>query len=282
MNLQTPLNVLCTKKITFGCPILDRVFGGGIPICSITELVGEGGTGKTQLMLQLALNTQLPEALGGQSGNSLYPNSELSFPIRRLNEIASNNPFLEDNPLDKVFVHSLGSFDELLSIVARVEPFLSNNNVKLIIVDSVTTLFRTEFSNNGADMSRRQQMFFKIAGKFKMFASKYDLVVVMTNQVVDCISGSSNESIGNIETLRSSERNVIPALGLSWANCVNTRLMILKSNKINCEDGKSEASTSTKCSKTSRTLVVIFAPHLGPANCDIEINSDGVFGFNSS
>ncbi|XP_057811383.1 DNA repair protein XRCC3 homolog [Salvia miltiorrhiza] len=144
-----PLLPLATPKITFGCPTLDRMFGGGIPVESITEFVGESGCGKTQFMLQLAQNTQLPETLGGQSRKSLYLNAEFAFPIERLNEIASNNPFFNSFPLDRVFIKFIECVDELLRILAVVvtnqvvDTIDGNDQVRIDNIPSITTSDRT-------------------------------------------------------------------------------------------------------------------------------------------
>lgn len=44
---------------------LDGALRLGVPVGSITELVGPGGVGKSQLSHMLALAVAMPEALGG-------------------------------------------------------------------------------------------------------------------------------------------------------------------------------------------------------------------------
>ncbi|RIB27645.1 hypothetical protein C2G38_2061412 [Gigaspora rosea] len=43
---------------------IDKILGGGILSRGITEIVGESGTGKTQLCLQFCLTVQFPKELG--------------------------------------------------------------------------------------------------------------------------------------------------------------------------------------------------------------------------
>jgi len=58
------------RFLTTGCSRLDAKFGGGIPCRGITQIYGAGGTGKTQLALQLCLTVQLPITAGGlEAGN---------------------------------------------------------------------------------------------------------------------------------------------------------------------------------------------------------------------
>lgn len=54
-------------RLGLGCPVLDQLLRGGLPVGTITELSGESGAGKTQLGLQLSLSVQYPREHGGLS-----------------------------------------------------------------------------------------------------------------------------------------------------------------------------------------------------------------------
>ncbi|XP_057808256.1 uncharacterized protein LOC131022751 [Salvia miltiorrhiza] len=97
----TPLSSIPTQKITFGCPVIDCLFGGGLCLRTLTEVVGESGTGKTQIALQLALNVQLPIVHGGLDASALYIYTDFSFPIKRLKQLSLRIPNLPRNALDK-------------------------------------------------------------------------------------------------------------------------------------------------------------------------------------
>lgn len=60
---------------------------GGIPIGKINEICGAAGVGKTQLCMQLCVNVQIPELLGGLQGKAIYIDTEGSFVKSRLEEI---------------------------------------------------------------------------------------------------------------------------------------------------------------------------------------------------
>jgi RecA/RadA recombinase len=81
MHLQSRQRTLST-----GCPILDRHLGGGLRP-GITELTGESATGKSQFVMQLLFQVQLPIELGGLDGAALYLSSEGALPEKRLLEI---------------------------------------------------------------------------------------------------------------------------------------------------------------------------------------------------
>lgn len=53
------------QRLSLGCPVLDGLLRGGLPLDGITELAGRSSAGKTQLALQLCLAVQLPRQHGG-------------------------------------------------------------------------------------------------------------------------------------------------------------------------------------------------------------------------
>ncbi|XP_073104840.1 DNA repair protein XRCC3 homolog isoform X2 [Elaeis guineensis] len=292
---ESPLN-LPTQKLSLGCPVLDRLVRGGLPVGSVTELAGESGTGKSQICLQLLLAALRPPSLGGLSAASLYIHSEFPFPLRRLRRLLT--PFAPSSvvptPLDHIFVRPAHSPDDLLSLLTAVDALLARPPsalpVRLLVVDSIAALFRSEFDNTPADLKRRSSLFFKIAAKLKEQARRFEAVVVVTNQVVDVVGGSESYGssgnairVGNYGSLWSSGRRVCPALGLSWANCINTRIFLSRSDDIvrnerALVDEESDDRVHGTVVRTRRKMEMVFAPHLPEASCEFVIVSEGVFG----
>ncbi|KAI3801636.1 hypothetical protein L1987_29745 [Smallanthus sonchifolius] len=296
---MTPENLLLrpphTQYCTLGCPILDAVLGGGIPCNSITELVSESGCGKTQLSLQLLFTAQLPRRLNGLAGSSLYIYSEFSFPNRRLNQLVesfrSSHPILfasYRDPRDYIFTRDCQTAHDLLDVLLLLESRLKNPkqtglDIKLIVIDSIAALFRSEFENNAGDLKRRSSLFFKISSVLKSHAKRFGIAVVVTNQVVDLFDGNEEGSgvrVGNLEWLYTSGRRVCPALGLSWANCVNSRVFLSRREVV---EGVENQLPDGDCSgfdkkEKRRELHVVFAPHLPYSSCEFVIRKEGVFG----
>ncbi|XP_062078681.1 DNA repair protein XRCC3 homolog [Humulus lupulus] len=292
MAVTTPESLVSlfnsTRKIPFGCPILDSFLGGGIPCNSVTELVAESGCGKTQLCLQLALSAQLPLNQGRLSGSSLYIHTEFPFPFRRLQQLCHASRLGGNS--DNIFVHAAHSAEQLLDEMPKIESFLVDSQsrlpIRLIVIDSIAALFRSEFDNTHSDLKRRSSLFFKISGQLKSLAKRFNVAVMVANQVVDFMgeNGSLNGlRIGNLGSLYSSGRRVCPALGLAWANCVNSRLFLSRNEEVIGAD-MSSASTGgngdTLCRLTRRRLYVLFAPHLPESSIEFVIRREGVFGVN--
>ncbi|MCD7455585.1 hypothetical protein HAX54_028706 [Datura stramonium] len=240
--------------------------------CNSTELVAESGCGKTQISSATSLCSTSP-ALSGLSASSLYLYSESPSPFAAFTQLSSSFPTLR-NPLDKVLTHPLPlltcstycpKIDSLLSF----RESSSSPPIKLIVIDSVAALFRFEFENNPRDLKQRSGLFFRISSKLKEQARRFGLAVVVINQVVDVIDDSDGFRIGNSTCLYTSERKVCAALGLSWANCVNTRLFLSRHEERIAQEVGDDCFTT----QTRRFIRVAFAPHLPDSYC---ISKSGV------
>ncbi|KAG8347413.1 recA bacterial DNA recombination protein Rad51 AAA domain [Trypanosoma vivax] len=75
------------EKVTTFCRSLDIILGGGMMVGGLTEICGPPGVGKTQLLMQLAVNCTLPRRLGGLEGACLFIDTEGSFVPDRFHEI---------------------------------------------------------------------------------------------------------------------------------------------------------------------------------------------------
>ncbi|KAJ7552481.1 hypothetical protein O6H91_06G057100 [Diphasiastrum complanatum] len=147
-----------------------------------------------------------------------------------------NTNFITSDPCENIFVQGVQEVEELFDALDQLHALLvrpSAMPVRLIVIDSIAALFRSAFDNTIKDMSTRAGLFFKLASTLKRYAEQFDLAVVVTNQVMDVVedqikSVKKQLQIGNTAVLCSSGRMVAPALGLSWANCVNTRLFLVR------------------------------------------------------
>ncbi len=80
------------KKLKILVPELDELIGGGLETQAITEVYGEFGSGKSQLVHQLAVNVQLPEELGGLHGGVIYVDTENTFRPERIEQMVKGLP----------------------------------------------------------------------------------------------------------------------------------------------------------------------------------------------
>ncbi|KAK9824182.1 hypothetical protein WJX72_008385 [[Myrmecia] bisecta] len=276
---------LVWPKCTLGCPLLDKVLRGGLASNSITELVGEAAAAKTQTCLQLLLCAQKPASEGGLAGSALYIYTEGDPPLRRLQELAnyqkpSSCP--ANNPFDHIYIErDITSGEELLACLERVRRLLSSppgRPLRLIVIDSIAYIFRDVGDNASVGAYvERTGLLFQIASLLRRYADEYNVAVVVTNQVMDAVSAA--ESGGKAPAARhtgglklmSDGRQVIPALGLAWANCVHTRIFLARAQQMVVlpDDAVQQAHIL-------RTMQVVFSPYLPQSLCHYLVTQAGV------
>ncbi|KAK0747656.1 DNA repair protein RAD57 [Apiosordaria backusii] len=188
-------------------PLLDRALGGGIPTGHVTEITGESGAGKTQFLLTLLLAVQLPPP-HGLGRPALYISTEAALSTRRLSQMISTNPLFSTFPvydrpsLDNIVsttTPDLESQDHILTFQAPVE--IERRGIGLLILDSVAANYRAEFersANSGisSNMGARTNELIKLGMHLRDLAQKYNLAVVVSNQVADRFSGFASGTTG--------------------------------------------------------------------------------------
>ncbi len=171
--------------ITTGSKNLDNLLGGrGIETKSITEAFGAYGSGKTQLALSLAVNTQLPVEKGGANGKTVYIDTEGTFRPERIKQFSEGLGANPEKVLKNILVARAFNSDHQMLLLDKVAELIKNGEpIKLIIVDSLTAHFRAEFSGRG-QLADRQQRLNRYLHQLMKLAEQFNLAVYVTNQVM--------------------------------------------------------------------------------------------------
>ena len=171
------------RKLTTGCSSLDKLLEGGIETQSLTEFYGEFGTGKSQLCHQLCVTVQLPEAQGGLEGSILYIDTEATFRPERVMQIAPRFGIKPEESLKGVIYAEAYTSNHQTVLLENADEIIKENNVRLIIVDSVMSHFRSEYL--GREMlAPRQQQLNKHLHKLMRHSRAFNTAAVITNQVM--------------------------------------------------------------------------------------------------
>jgi len=161
----------------------DELLGGGIETQSITEFYGEFGTGKSQICQQLCLTAQLPVEQGGLDGGALYIDTENTFRPERIMQIAPRFNLDPDEVLKKIIFAEAYTSHHQVVLLENSDEVIKENDIRLIIVDSVTSHFRSEYL--GREMlAPRQQELNKHLHKLIRLSRSFNTAVVVTNQVM--------------------------------------------------------------------------------------------------
>jgi DNA repair protein RadA len=174
---------LKVAKITTGSKNLDNLLGGGVETQAITESYGQFGSGKTQLAFQLAVNVQLPPEKGGLGGNVLYIDTENTFRPERIVQIAKALKLDPEKVLSNIHVARAFNSEHQMFLVEKSNEIIEEKNIKLIILDSLTSHFRADFTGRG-ELAPRQQKLNKHLHMLQRLADAHNLAVYITNQVL--------------------------------------------------------------------------------------------------
>jgi len=170
-------------KLTSGCVSLDKLLEGGIPTRSITEFYAEFGGGKSQVCQQLCVTVQLPEEDGGLDGGALYIDTEHVFTSARILQIARRFPQLDpENILKRIVVAQAYTSDHQMLLLENADEVIKEYGIRLIVIDSLTSHFRSEYLGRET-LSPRQQQLSKHLHKLIRLAIAFNAAAVITNQV---------------------------------------------------------------------------------------------------
>lgn len=177
-------------QLTTGSRELDRLLGGGIETGSITEIFGEFRTGKTQLCHTLAVTCQLPIESNGGLGKCLYIDTEGTFRPERLLAVAERYKVSPTEVLENVSYARAYNTDHQTQLLIQASAMMSESRYALLIVDSATGLYRTDYSGRG-ELSARQMHLARFLRMLLRLADEFGVAVLITNQVVAQVDGAA-------------------------------------------------------------------------------------------
>jgi DNA repair protein RadA len=205
--LRMRQNVL---RLTTGSKGLDELLGGGLETQAITEFYGEYGSGKSQLCHQLCVDVQLPPERGGLGGAALYLDTENTFRTERIVQMSRHLGLDPEEVVKNIIFADAYTSDHQMFLLDNADEVIKENNVKIIIVDSLTSHFRSEYI--GREMlARRQQRLNKHMHKLIRLARAFNTVAVVTNQVMakpDVFFGDAVHPIGGHVVAHTSHSRI--------------------------------------------------------------------------
>ncbi|KAI3417065.1 uncharacterized protein J3R85_014809 [Psidium guajava] len=237
-------------QITSGSRELDKILEGGLETGSITEIYGEFRSGKTQLCHTLCVTCQLPLDQGGGEGKAMYIDAEGAFRPQRLLQIADRYGLNGADVLENVAYARAYNTDHQSRLLLEAASMMVETRFALMIVDSATALYRTDFSGRGELSARQMHLakFLRSLQKWLMRSCAFGVAVVITNQVVAQVDGSALFAGPQIK----------PIGGNIMAHASTTRLALRK--------GRGE----------ERICKVISSPCLPEAEARFQISAEGV------
>ncbi len=165
------------KRLSTGCSSLDELLDGGIEYGSITEVYGEGGSGKTNLSLQLSRNTV-------RAGRKVVFIDTESVSPERLHQICTdeNNDCDFDAVSSQIIFFTPYSLKEQSAAIQKAEKLLASGiDVGLIVLDSATIFYRVDLGNGNDNEPRK--VLTRMITRILTMARRYDIPAFVTTQV---------------------------------------------------------------------------------------------------
>ncbi len=185
-------------KLTTGSKAFDELLGGGIESQAITELYGEFGSCKTQVCFQLAVNATLPEEKGGMDSDVIIIDTENTFRPERIVQMANAMGADPEATLKRIHVARAFNSQHQVLLVDKAMELSRDMKCRLMIVDSLTSHFRSEYLGRGA-LAERQQILNRHMHDLLNFATVNNAAIAVTNQVAakpDAFFGDPMRPIG--------------------------------------------------------------------------------------
>ena len=170
--------------ISTGLKKIDDFLSGGIPNGVIVDIFGGNGTGKTQLLLQLSINSIK------NGGKVLFLDTTGGFRPERILEIQKkSNSNL--NLLNNIIVSRITNTSEQINSIKNFK----ENNFSLIVIDNITDLFSYEYKNNQS-IFKKNSLFMKYMRELSLYAVTHKVPIVITNM----IRNSNEQEVENMST----------------------------------------------------------------------------------
>jgi DNA repair protein RadB len=158
---------------------LDVLLGGGLQPRNITHIYGSPGSGKTNIALMAAA-----EAV--KTGKVIFIDAEGGFSSERMRQIAGART---EEVLKNLIIIEPTDFDEQKVAINRLSEIVPSTAASLVIVDSIAVLYRLEEDKDVKELGRQ-------LAKLLRIARKYNIPVLMTNQIYTDIDTGKNVPIG--------------------------------------------------------------------------------------
>jgi DNA repair protein RadB len=170
-------------RLPSGCQSLDLLLGGGFESGIITQLYGESGTGKSNIVMQLAVQAV------ARSLRVIFIDTE-GFSAERFKQIAG--PGAEEMAA-KIMIFEPMSLEQQ-AIAIREASKIAGRDLGLVILDSATSLYRVllEAEDN---RSIRRTLTVQLS-ELQEIARRHRIPIVITNQVYTDIENNTLRPLG--------------------------------------------------------------------------------------
>jgi DNA-repair protein XRCC3 len=242
----------------------------------ITEIAGAAGCGKTQIGLSVCVSCAMQQTRQAMVNENRVPDnistavSETTYETslyvslgegttqarvaHRLQQMAAQRANGDSGEvLKRILTRFIRNDDEFSAFLEKDLPQMlltHYSNIGVIVLDSIAGLFRV--AQTTTTYAIRSGVLFRIAAQLKRISEIHQIPIVVINQVTSSLQAN----------------RIVPALGVSWASCVNTSYMLSRTEGPQDKEGKQ------KCI-FSRSISLVRSSSLAPFSITFRIDASG-------
>jgi len=169
-------------KLPSNSRCIDSLLRGGIETGTITQIYGASGTGKTSICLMFSYNTS-------KNWKVAYLDTE-GLSGERVRQI-----FVDESLLNNVFIYEIYNFKQQSVAIKQLSKLCSKENVKLVVVDCFTSLYRSELEDETKQIKIKRELTTQLTYLLGL-ARKHDLAVLITNQMYTDVKNGIDKPLG--------------------------------------------------------------------------------------
>ena len=247
-------------KISTSSHGFDNILGGGIESSSITEIIGEKNTYKTDFLHILCVNSQ-KNFLGNKI---IFIDLDNTFNQKKIADFSKELNLKKKKVLENIFlINDIEDYEQLLQKLNEISEKMKKGEFCLLIIESLISLFQKIYKDKILSNSQINQFEIKmdiesklgqILRKLKNIAFLFNISVVITRTINT--NDNDNEKLGN-----GNDNDLLlfdPNIDIILGNECVTRIKFkkLKNGKIKC--------------------FILNSPILAENNCKFIINEKGI------
>lgn len=198
---------------------LDELLDGGFEKGTVTQIFGSPSSGKSNVTLTLAVN------VAKNNRKVIYIDTEGGISIDRIKQISG--PYFS-NVANNIIVFEPTDFLEQTETLRSIDVWIKKHHeeVDLIVLDSAVALYRVDDMKSyklSKELRKQVQLLSNIA-------RKYDIAVVITNQIYNAFDDEGNNEVKAVggDILEYTSKVIIK---LERGEEINQRIATLKRHR---------------------------------------------------
>jgi len=207
------------QKISAGSYELNKFLFGGYETDIITTFYGPGGSGKTNLCMIVTASQ------AKKQNKIIYIDTEGGFSVDRFKQLIPEDNEKIEEYLKNIFLLKPTSFDEQEKSFEQLLKYVKNENISLIVIDSIAMLYRLELGDaiKTREDEKIREVNRKLARQLRILneiARKQNIPIIVTNQVYSQFVKDTDEESEN----KLKQEKLISMVGGDllkyWSKCL--------------------------------------------------------------